>query len=50
MECGWGVSTEWVLILHGELGDKGVGGELKQRDVLHLSAWPPLKWPSLRID
>lgn len=45
-----GGSAGWVLILHCELGDRGVRGELKQRDGLHLSARPTLKWPSLRID
>lgn len=39
----WCVPARWVR-------SRGVRGELKQRDGLHLSAWPTLKWPSLRID
>lgn len=39
----WCVPVWWVR-------SRGVRGELKQRDGLHLSAWPTLKWPSLRID
>lgn len=45
-----GGSAGWVLDRHGEIGDGGVRGELKQKDGLHLSDWPTLKWPSLRID
>lgn len=31
-------------------GELEVRGKLKQRDGLHLSTWPTLKWPSVRID
>ena len=40
---GAGVDVLWCVEL-------GVRGELNQRDGLHLSAWPTLKWPSVRID
>lgn len=42
-----GGATERVMIRHSE---SGVGGELEQRDGLHLSAWLMVKWSSLRID
>lgn len=33
-------------------GQRGLigGGGLVQKDGVHLSDWPALKWPSLRID
>lgn len=38
--------------LRGLIGDGGGGvrGGLVQKDGVHLSDWPVLKWPSLRID
>lgn len=37
--------------LRGLIGDGGVvRGGLVQKDGVHLSDWPALKWPSLRID
>lgn len=39
-----------AAVLHCKFGVRGVRGELKQRDGLHLSARSTLKWPSLRID
>lgn len=45
--CGMGARVGADVLRYSELG---VRGELKQRDGLHLSARPTLKWPSLRID